>query len=177
MALRLTPSKHEQIQHMLRKGFTDKAISEVVPCTRRSLRPIRSKFERFGTTTMPSNRTGPEPRITPTMGDALFYQLAEEPDMNQHGMADFIRSKFNEEVSVSTIARALQRRKISYKVMRRVAQQQNPDIQHFYYYRLKMLACRSYIQYTLLCVFSFPWRRTPLAPCPRVGYHDHGASN
>ena len=93
---------------------------------------------------MPANRTGPDPKITPTMGDALCLRLAKEPDMNLREMADFINEEFDKEVSVTTIFRTLNWRKISYKVMRRVAQQQMPDLQHFYYYRLKMLGCRSY---------------------------------
>jgi len=144
MAPRLTSSQHAQILHMLLEGFSDKAIVEVVPCTTRSLRTIRSTFERFGTTTTPANRTGPDPKITPTMGDALCHRLAKDPDMNQREMADFISEEFEEDVSITTIARTLKRRKLSYKVTRRVAQQQVPDLQHFYYYRLKLLGCRSY---------------------------------
>lgn len=64
--------------------------------------------------------------------------------MSQREMADFISKEFSEEVSVTTITRTLNQRKISYKVMRRIAQQQMPDLQHFYYYRLKLLRCRSY---------------------------------
>jgi transposase len=78
------------------------------------------------------------------MGDALCHRLAKESDMDQREMVDFISDKFDEEVSVTTIARTLNRRKMTQKVMRRIAEQQKPDLQDFYYYRLKMLGCRSY---------------------------------
>ncbi|PKS08455.1 hypothetical protein jhhlp_004838 [Lomentospora prolificans] len=79
---------------------------------------------------MPSNRTGPDPKITPSMQMALCRQLAEDPDMDRREMADFIRDKFSVDVPL--------------KVMRRVAEQQRPELRHFYQYRLKSLGCKSY---------------------------------
>lgn len=64
--------------------------------------------------------------------------------MDRREMADFIGNRFNEDVSVTSITRALEKDRITLKVMRRVAQQQMPELRHFYQYRLKMLGCRSY---------------------------------
>jgi hypothetical protein len=69
-----------------------------MPCTARSLFIIRSNFTRFRTT-LPTNRTGPDPKITPTMADALIHQISRASDMKQHGMVDFMYEKFGEEVT------------------------------------------------------------------------------
>jgi len=93
---------------------------------------------------MPSRRTGPDPKITPTMQNALRHQLAKDSDMTRREMVDFIRDKFEEDISVANISRTLKKHKMTFKVMRRVAEQQKPELRHFYQYRLKMLGCRSY---------------------------------
>lgn len=93
---------------------------------------------------MPSKRTGPDPKITPTMQMALCHRLATEPDMDRHEMIDFISKKFEEDVSVTTVTRALDKHNMTLKIMRRVAEQQKPELRHFYQYRLKTLGCRSY---------------------------------
>lgn len=142
MAPRLSKSQHERILSMILRGFSNKDIAKDVSCTLRALRRIRSTYARYGTTTMPANRTGPDAKITPTMGIALAHHLVEEPDLEQHEMVDFIDDKFEEGVTVTNIARALQRRRVTRKVMRRVAQQQKPELRHFYQYRLKMLGAR-----------------------------------
>lgn len=59
-------------------------------------------------------------------------------------MVDFISDEFGEEVSVTSITRALDERRTTLKVMRCVAEQQKPELRHFYQYRLKKLGCRSY---------------------------------
>lgn len=78
------------------------------------------------------------------MAAVLSHRLAKESEMTQREMIDFGREEFGVEVSATTISRALKMRKTTLKVMRRVAQQQVPDLQHFYYYRLKMMGSRSY---------------------------------
>jgi hypothetical protein len=78
------------------------------------------------------------------MAAVLSHRLAKESEMTQREMIDFIREEFGVEVSATTISRALKMRKTTLKVMRRVAQQQVLDLQHFYYYRLKMMGSRSY---------------------------------
>jgi transposase len=139
MAPRLKPYQHNQIQYMIQEGFDNGAIT----CSDRSLRKIRSTFARFGTTIAPMNRTGPDPKITPTIADTLAHRLGKESEMTQREMADLISEEFGEEVSVTTIARAVKKRKTTLKVIRRIAQQQVSDLQHFYYYRLKLQGCRS----------------------------------
>ncbi|KAK4206290.1 hypothetical protein QBC37DRAFT_270499, partial [Rhypophila decipiens] len=57
---------------------------------------------------------------------------------------DFSSEEFGEDVSPTTVARTLQKRKTTFKLMRRVAQQQVPDLQHYFYYLLRMMGCRSY---------------------------------
>lgn len=55
------------------------------------------------------------------MRDALCSQLAREPDMVRREMVSFVRDKFEEDVSVTLITRALQASDMSWKTMRRVA--------------------------------------------------------
>jgi len=93
---------------------------------------------------MPSKRTGPDPKITPTMQIALCHRLATEPDMDRHEMVDFISKKFDEDVSMTTVTRALDKHNMTLKLMRRVAEQQKLELRQFYQYRPKMLGCRSY---------------------------------
>jgi SOS response regulatory protein OraA/RecX len=144
MAPRLSKSQHEQIRSIILQGFSNEEITEIIPYTPRAARRIRSTYTRFGTTTVPTSRTGPDPKITPTILDTLYHRLAKEPDLDRRKIASFIRDKFNKEVSVTTITRALQTHRITLKVIRRVAEQQKPELRHFYQYRLKMLGCRSY---------------------------------
>lgn len=78
------------------------------------------------------------------MAAVLSHRLAKESEMTQREMINYIREEFGEEVSATTISRTLKKRRTTLKVMRRVAQQQVPDLQHFYYHRLKMMGSRSY---------------------------------
>ena len=55
---------------------------------------------------------------------ALCHQLETEPDMDRHDMVDFFSKRFEEDVSVTTVTRALDKHKMTLKVMRRVAEQQ-----------------------------------------------------
>lgn len=93
---------------------------------------------------MPSKRTGPDPKVTPSMRMALCHRLAIEPDMNRSEMVDLISKEFEEDVSVTAVSRALDKHNMTFKVMRHVAEQQRPDLWHFYQYRLKTLGCRSH---------------------------------
>lgn len=129
---------------MILRGFSNEDIAESIPCTTRAVRRARLTHSRFGTTTVPSSRTSPDPTITPVIRDALCSQLIKEPDMVRREMITFIRDKFGEDVSVTSITRALQANRMTWKTMRRVAQQQRPELRHFYQYRLKMAGCRSY---------------------------------
>lgn len=75
---------------------------------------------------------------------ALCHRLATEPDMDRHEMVDFISKKFDEDVSMTTVTRALDKHNMTLKLMRRVAEQQKLELRQFYQYRPKMLGCRSY---------------------------------
>jgi hypothetical protein len=96
-----------------------------------------------------------------TVQVALCHRLANESDMDRCEMVYFISEKFEEEVSVTSITRALDKHKMTFKVMRRVAEQQMSELRHFYQYRLKTLGCRSYhlvfideSGFNKLCVFG-----------------------
>jgi len=52
-------------------GISTTAIAAAIPCTPRAVRRIRSIYLRFGTTTVPTNRSGPGPKITPMMGNKV----------------------------------------------------------------------------------------------------------
>ncbi|KAF4629024.1 hypothetical protein G7Y89_g9127 [Cudoniella acicularis] len=111
---------------MILHGFKNYEIAKAIPCTPRAVRRARSTHARYGTTTVPLKRTGPDPKISPTMQVALCHRLANESDMDRYEMIDFISEKFEEEVSVTSITRALDKHKMTFK------------------YRLKTLGCRSY---------------------------------
>ncbi len=132
MAPRLSKTQHELILLMIHRGLSNNDIAKAAPCTARAVRRIRSTFSRFGTTTVPASRTGPDPIISPVIRDSLCSHVSTEPDMVRREMADFIREKFDEDVSVTTITRALQASGLTWKTMRRVAQQQRPELRHFY---------------------------------------------
>ncbi|KAK7928432.1 hypothetical protein PG985_005430 [Apiospora marii] len=144
MAPRLSKSQHDQMLSMITRGSTNDDIAEAIPCSERAVRRARLTHARYGTTTVPSTRPGPDPKVTPTMEMALCHQIAKEPDMDRREMMGFISKEFEVDVSATSISRALDKRTMTLKVMRRVAQQQKPELRHFYQYRLKMLGCRSY---------------------------------
>ncbi|KAI8624326.1 hypothetical protein F5Y19DRAFT_454716 [Xylariaceae sp. FL1651] len=52
---------------MILRGSTNDEISKAVLCSVRAVRRARSTYARYGTTTVPANRPGPDPKITPTM--------------------------------------------------------------------------------------------------------------
>lgn len=124
MAPRLLDCEHNQILSMILRGIPNDRIANAIPCTPRAVRRARLAHARYGTTRMPSKRTGPNPKITPTMHMALCHRLASEPDMDRHEMIDFISKKFEEEASVTNVTRALDKHNMTLKVMRRVAEQQ-----------------------------------------------------
>lgn len=71
MAPRLSKAHHEQILSMILRGYSNENIGESVPCTTRAVRRARSTHSRFGTTTVPSSRTGPDPTITPVIATQI----------------------------------------------------------------------------------------------------------
>ncbi|KAK6858619.1 hypothetical protein PG995_005183 [Apiospora arundinis] len=83
MAPRLSKSQHERMLSMISRGSANDEIVEAIPCSDRAVRRARLTHARYGTTTVPSTRPGPDPKITPTMEISLCYQLAKEPNMDR----------------------------------------------------------------------------------------------
>jgi transposase len=144
MAPRLSFAQRARIHALILRKLPNSEIADTVRCTERAVRRIRSRLGRFGTTTAPSNRVGPDPKITPFIRHALCEQLSEKPGMLRREMVAFIYDRFGVEVSESTITRTLKAQSWSRKTIRRVANQRNPALRDFYHYRLKLEKCRSY---------------------------------
>jgi transposase len=142
MAPQLAPSQREQIHAMILRDLPNDVIAETVECSERAVRRIRSRLQRFGTTTSPSNRVGRESKITPLMRDALLEQLANRPDMFRYEMIDFLYDSFGLEVSPTTISRTLKTERWTRKTNGRVAKQRNPELRELYLYKLS--DCQSY---------------------------------
>jgi hypothetical protein len=74
--------------------------------------------------------------ITPIMLDALCHKLTNEPWLYRDEMVSFLRDEYEVEVSTSSITRAMQSRRWSKKVTRRVARQRISVLWHLYHYNL-----------------------------------------
>ncbi|KAI9148686.1 hypothetical protein HJFPF1_10727 [Paramyrothecium foliicola] len=144
MAPRLTPEKRDRVCALLLDDVPIKDIAQTIPCTERSVRRIRATVERYGATTTASNRTGPDPKITPLMREALRKRLDKEPHMRRRDMTAFLRRTYHVDVSPATITRALQSAEWTHKNTRRIARQRRPELRHFYQYRLKRGGYKSY---------------------------------
>jgi len=79
---------------MILRGFSNGDIANSVLCTLHAVRKIRLTYSRFGIITAPANRSGPDPKITPVILDALCNRLAKEPDMVLCEIVAFISDKF-----------------------------------------------------------------------------------
>ncbi|KAJ3469852.1 hypothetical protein MRS44_003917 [Fusarium solani] len=144
MAPRLTPEKKDRIRTMLLEGRSISEIAKIIPCTERTVYRTRSAIRRFGTAAAPTNRAGPDPKITPLMRDALCRELVRKPEMLRREMVAFLRKRFDVDVSPTRITRTLQALQWTRKNTRRVARQRNPQLRHYYHYRLKLGGYRSY---------------------------------
>ena len=127
---------------MILRDLPNDVIAETVECSERAVRRIRSRLQRFGTTTSPLNRVGRQSKITPLMRDALLEQLANRPDMFRYEMIDFLYDSFGLEVSPTTISRTLKTERWTRKTNGRVAKQRNPELRELYLYKLS--DCQSY---------------------------------
>ncbi|KLP02004.1 uncharacterized protein FFB20_15262 [Fusarium fujikuroi] len=144
MAPRLTSEKKDQIRTMLFEGRSISEIAEAIPCSERAVYRTQATIRRFGAATAPTNRAGPDPKITPLMRDILCRELVKEPDMLRREMVTFLRRRFDVDVSPTRITRTLQTLQWTRKNTRRVARQRNPQLRHYYHYRLKLGGYRSY---------------------------------
>jgi transposase len=77
---------------MILSKFPNREIAKAVPCSERAIRRIRSRLSRFGTTTAPANRGGPDSKITTAMRDVLCEQLTQKPDMIRREMVAFVEA-------------------------------------------------------------------------------------
>lgn len=129
---------------MLDNGESIEKIAEDVGCKRRAIIRVQTSVARYGSTAAPANRSGPDRKITPVMCEALCRRLAEKPDMVRREMIAFIREEFDIDVSTASITRTLQAIQYTRKNTRRIARQRNPELRHYYQYRLKSEGLRSY---------------------------------
>ncbi len=142
MAPQLAPSQREQIHGILLRQLPNNEIAETVGYSERAVRKIRSRLQRYRTTTSPSNRVGRHRKITPLMRDALFEQLAKRPDMFRYEMIHFLHDRFGLEVSFTATSRMLKTEGWLRKTNRCITKQQNLDLRELYLYKLS--DCRSY---------------------------------
>lgn len=92
---------------MLLDGDSISKIAESIPCTEHAVYRTQSTIRRFGTVTAPTNRVGPDPKITRLMRDALCRELVRKPDMLRREMVVFLYEQFEVEVSLKRITEAL----------------------------------------------------------------------
>ncbi|PWI63957.1 hypothetical protein PCL_01923 [Purpureocillium lilacinum] len=142
MAPKLSQAQHEMLEGMITAGLTNKSIAEQVDCSSRSVSRIRSNLRMFESTKAPPNRVGRRCKIDPLVQDAVFDQLAKEPNMFRSEMIAFIRSNYDVDVSLSTITRLLQAAGWTRKNSSRVGEQQNPMLRDLYLY--KLTTCKSF---------------------------------
>ena len=108
MAPKLSRAQHEMLEGMITAGFTNNSIAKQVGCSSRSVSHIRSNLRMFESTKAPPNRVGRRCKIDPLVQDDLLDQLVKEPAMSRSEMIAFIQSKYELDVSLSTITRLLQ---------------------------------------------------------------------
>lgn len=143
MAPNLAESQHVMIRDMiLSKSLTSVAIAAAAGCSDRTVRTIRANMRCFGSTKAPFNGAGRPRRVTPTMLDALRERLLEKPGMYQSEMVEFLRNKFDVQVDVSAVSRALKSIGWTKKASRQIAKERNADLRDCYLHNLS--AYRSY---------------------------------
>ncbi|PTD02587.1 hypothetical protein FCULG_00012599 [Fusarium culmorum] len=107
MAPRLSDADHKKIEAMIQRGEATKQIAQAIPCDPRTFRKARARYRLFESTKAPSNRVGRHKKVTPYKRDALLDRLAQDPTTDRSEMATFLRDKFEDKVSLSTISRLL----------------------------------------------------------------------
>ncbi|KAK4446491.1 hypothetical protein QBC34DRAFT_148344 [Podospora aff. communis PSN243] len=98
MAPRLSSAQRTRIHSLILRRLANCEIADIVRCTERAVRRIRARLDRFGATTAPANRAGPDPKMTPVIRNALFEQLTQRPVMLRREMAAFVYNRFGVEV-------------------------------------------------------------------------------
>jgi hypothetical protein len=91
MAPNLALAQRSQIEDMiLSRCFSSSNIVEVVGCSPRSIRTIKSDLRYFGSARAPPNTPGWPRTITPPVLNALYDRLLEKPDIYQDEMVVFL---------------------------------------------------------------------------------------
>lgn len=142
MAPNLAIAQREQIYAMIQAGhLTAAQMADVVGCSKRSVKAIRSNIRAFGSPTAPITAPAGRSRIiTPVMFDALKEMLLGKPDRQLDELAAFLQEEFDVEVSNSTISRTLKAEGWSKKTIRRKAKEQNADLRDNYSHDLTSFA-------------------------------------
>ncbi|KJZ70589.1 hypothetical protein HIM_10018 [Hirsutella minnesotensis 3608] len=144
MPARLDESQHKQIKALILEGRSNVDIAKTVSCSERTIRRLRPKLIRFGTTKTPTHHTGRPRMLTPLMLQTLQNKLLQQPDMFRDEMIAYLAELFDVEVSKSTISRTLQAAGITRKTIRRVAEQQDPNLHDLYLHKLHSQQIKSY---------------------------------
>lgn len=114
-------------------------VAENIPCSTRTVKTHRGNIRRFGTTTAPRNRGGRRRSIPPSMLEASFELLDEQPDLYLDDIAEFLLIEYDCRVSLSTISRTLRSNGWTKKIPRRRAGEQSQDLRDAYQYKLAFL--------------------------------------
>ena len=111
------------------KRCTDEQTARKVGCTARTVRRRRANLIRFGSINAPKNGGGPPRKITEYMWAALKHRLATKASMTYQQMATWLRREFDVIVSPWTVGRRVRQPGWTLKVLRKVAKEQDPELQ------------------------------------------------
>jgi transposase len=143
MAPTLSDSQHRQIGKMLKnRQLTATQMATKAGCGKRMIQRLQQKMRCYNDTKAPSTRVGRRRSMTPHVLDALCEKLLVEPGLYQDEMARFVHHEFGIEVLQASVSRALASIKWSKKTTRQVAQEQNADLQSYYFHKASQF--RSY---------------------------------
>jgi transposase len=120
-------------------------IADAASCSIRGVYRIKRKRRRSSTTDTPSKRVGRPRSITPPVLDALCEHLLENPGLYHHEMVEFVWSRFQVHVNVSSIRRALKSRGWSKKKIGRIAKARNADLRDLYSHNTSHIRSWQYV--------------------------------
>ncbi|KAL5596375.1 hypothetical protein FOVSG1_010064 [Fusarium oxysporum f. sp. vasinfectum] len=107
MAPRLSDADHEMMKAMIQRDEPTKQIAQAIHCDPRTVRKAKAKYQLFESTKAPPNRVGHYKKVTPYKRDASLNRLADHPTTDRSEIVTFLRDKFEDKVSLSTISRLL----------------------------------------------------------------------
>jgi transposase len=129
---------------IVRKQHPDK-IAEAASCSKRGVYRIKEKLRRFGTTSLLSSRAGRPRSIPPEILDTLCEHLLDHPELYHHEMVDFLLERFQLDVTVSSVRRALISRGWSKKKIGRIAKARNADLRDLYSHNTSHIRSWQYV--------------------------------